>query len=137
MYNNLYNNPYQQMNYGNVSYNQQPLRNSYTGARFEIIQVSGRNGADAFQMPPNSSILLLDETAPIVWLKKTDGAGYATLEPFDVVPHKSAQQIQQNDMKLLEERITKLEEIINDQLSKSNVESSQPVRRITATNKES
>ncbi len=39
-------------------------------------------------MPPNSSILLLDETAPIVWLKMTDGAGYPTLNPYDIAPHQ-------------------------------------------------
>ena len=41
-----------------------------------IVRVSGRPGAEAYQMAPNSEVLLLDETAPIVWLKTTDGAGY-------------------------------------------------------------
>ena len=34
--------------------------------RQEVVRVSGRNGAEAYQMAPNSSILLLDETAPII-----------------------------------------------------------------------
>ena len=32
----------------------------------EVVRVNGRNGANAYQMAPNSSILLLDETAPII-----------------------------------------------------------------------
>jgi hypothetical protein len=37
-----------------------------TPSRQEIIRVNGRNGANAYQMAPNSSILLLDETAPVI-----------------------------------------------------------------------
>ena len=32
----------------------------------EVIKISGRNGAEMFQMGPNSSVLLLDTTAPII-----------------------------------------------------------------------
>ena len=42
-------------------------------AKLEVIRVNGKNGAEAFQMPPNSSIILLDESAPLIWLKMTDG----------------------------------------------------------------
>ena len=34
------------------------------GSKLEVIRVNGKNGAEAFQMPPNSSIILLDESAP-------------------------------------------------------------------------
>ena len=50
------------------------------GSKFEVIRVNGKNGAEAFQMPPNSSIILLDESAPLIWLKMTDGAGYPTIQ---------------------------------------------------------
>lgn len=43
---------------------------------YEIIRVNGKPGVDAFQMGPNSSVILVDETAPIVWFVRTDGAGY-------------------------------------------------------------
>ena len=46
---------------------------------YNVTEVNGKNGVDAFCMPPNSSDLLLDTTAPIVWLVKTDGAGYKTM----------------------------------------------------------
>ena len=38
----------------------------YSINRQEVVRVNGKNGAEAYQMAPNSSILLLDETAPIV-----------------------------------------------------------------------
>lgn len=59
------------MNY----YNQYPVYNGFpnpydtrgmmqyqTAQRCEIVRVNGKNGADAYQLAPNSSALLLDET---------------------------------------------------------------------------
>ncbi len=43
-------------------------------------------------MGPNSSALLLDKTAPIVWYAQTDGTGYLTVTPFDIVPHQDKRQ---------------------------------------------
>lgn len=96
-------NPYQM----NPAYANQISNNIRSVNSYQIIKVNGRGGADAFQMPPNSQILLLDETQPIIWLKQTDGAGYPTLEPYDISPHKEQPM---PDMRSLEERITKIEE---------------------------
>jgi hypothetical protein len=38
----------------------------YTVQHQEVVRVNGRNGAEAYQMAPNSSVLLLDESAPVV-----------------------------------------------------------------------
>lgn len=84
--------------------------------RQEVITVNGKNGAEAYQMAPNSSILLLDETAPIVWLKTTDGASYPTITGYTITPIKPqvAETSDTNELFIgLEERIKKLEEIIN------------------------
>jgi hypothetical protein len=79
-------------------------------------------------MAPNSSILLLDETAPIVWLKVTDGAGYPTLNAYDITPHEDEVVAA---TKSLEDRIQKLEEIVNElKQSESDAEPSQPVKRV-------
>lgn len=86
----------------------------------EVTKVNGKNGVDAFQMPPNSSDLLLDTTAPIVWFVQTDGAGYKTSMPYDITPHESEEVTQ---FKTLEDRISKLEEAIN---AKSNTK---PIKR--------
>ena len=47
----------------------------------EVVKVNGKNGVNAFQLAPNSSALLLDTTASIVWLVQTEGAGYKTSTP--------------------------------------------------------
>ena len=81
----------------------------------EIIHVNGENGAQAFQMMPNSQALLLDDTAPLVWLAQTDGAGYKTVTPYTIAPYKAKEPV---DVRSLEERIERLEGILN---GKSNV----------------
>lgn len=55
------------------------------------MKVSGENGVNALRLAPNSSILVLDETAPLVWLVTADGAGYKTSTPYTIelfVPKK-------------------------------------------------
>lgn len=96
--------PYQQPTAYQGSFNQQMMN------KVEVVKVSGKPGAEAYNLAPNSSILLLDETAPIVWLKTTDGAGYPTVTPYSITPYQPEPPI---DAKNLEERIKRLEEIIN------------------------
>ena len=76
----------------------------------EIVRVNGENGAKAYQLAPNSSALLLDESAPLVWLVQTDGAGYKTAVPYTIAPYQSHPSPDLND---LEERIKRLEEMLN------------------------
>ena len=76
----------------------------------EVVKVNGENGARAYQMPANSSALLLDESGELVWLVTTDGAGYKTVGAFDITPHQAAPA---PDYTSLEARISKLEGLIN------------------------
>ena len=92
-------------------YPYQPYFNQQTQyQRTEVVKVNGEGGAKAYQMPPNSSALLLDETAPIVWLKTTDGAGFPSFSPYSITPYKPAPPV---DVNGLEQRIARLEEMIN------------------------
>lgn len=78
---------------------------------YDIIKVNGQNGAEAFQMGPNSKALLLDENDPIVWFVQTDGAGYkSNITPYSITPFQPAPPV---DLHSLEERLTALEEKIN------------------------
>ena len=77
---------------------------------YEIVQVNGRQGAELFQMGPNSRYLLLDLNDPIIWLVQTDGAGAKTITPLDFCVHKEAPSV---NLQSLEERISALEEKIN------------------------
>lgn len=82
--------------------------------RMEIVRVNGENGARTFQLPPNSNVLLLDESAPLVWLVQTDGAGYKTATPYSIAPYQAQSP---PDYSSLEERIKRLEEMINGRKS--------------------
>ena len=86
----------------------QPWGQNYQ--RQEIVKVNGENGARAFQMAPNSNALLLDESAPLVWLVQTDGAGYNTVAPYKIEPYQAQPAPDYNS---LEERISRLEEMLN------------------------
>lgn len=76
-----------------------------------VIKVNGENGARAYQMGANSSALLLDESGLMVWLVVSDGAGYKTVTPYDITPHKAAPV---PDYGILESRIKRLEDMMND-----------------------
>ena len=104
-------------------YNQFPQMRQYGIQRQEVTRVNGEGGANAYQMMPNSSALLLDETAPIVWLVTTDGAGFKSVQPYEIKPYQPKAPADTNS---LEERIARLEAIVNE---KSNVE---PIKQTAA-----
>lgn len=85
----------------------------------QITRVNGRNGADALRLAPNSSVLLMDENDPIVWLKVTDGAGYATVTPYSIAPYQAATPV---DVNSLEERVKRLEEKLNAKSDDANAD---------------
>ena len=108
--------------YGSMGFNgfSTPTQNStmnYFGGinansfpRYTIIQVRGQNGAEALQMAPNSKVLLLDETDPLVWFVQTDGAGYKTVTPYSITPYQPEPPVDLNSIEL---RLSALEEKIN------------------------
>lgn len=79
--------------------------------KVEIVKVNGKPGAEAYQLAPNSSVLLLDESQPLVYLKATDGAGYATVTAYSITPY---QEPKPADMAALEERLRRVEERLNE-----------------------
>ena len=90
--------------------NTQQNINQYQAQPQQIVKVSGEPGARAYQMPANSSALLLDEQQPVVWLKTTDGAGYPQLTPYRIEPFEPEPA---PDLKGIEERIKRLEDMID------------------------
>lgn len=122
MYNQNYN-PYlngMNTNMNNYNYNY--------AQKQEVTKVNGRNGAEAYQLPPNSSVLLLDTSAPVVWLKTTDGASYPTITGYNISPivEKSNQPAASAQLKQLEERVANIERMLkkneqsNDESTKSS-----------------
>ena len=110
------------MGYGHNNYAPVSAQNAagaqqmYSG---QITRVNGRNGADALRLAPNSSVLLMDENDPIVWLKVTDGAGYATVTPYSIAPYQAAAPV---DVNSLEERVKRLEEKLNAKSDDANAD---------------
>ena len=92
--------------YGFVNPYQQPQIPAPT----QVVKVNGENGARAYAIGANSSALLLDESGLMVWLVTSDGAGYKTVSAYDITPH---QTVPAPDFGTLENRIARLEEIVN------------------------
>lgn len=114
---------YNAINFTPYPYNFSPasagMANPYQPQKQEIIKVNGRDGANAYNLSaPNSSVIMLDETQPLVWLKITDGAGYPTLTAYKIEPYKPEQEANSD----LEKRIKRLEDIINESYSCSITE---------------
>lgn len=88
----------------------------YTGVlaqqlpHYDVIHVNGKGGVDTFQMGPNSSVILMDDTAPMIWLCRTDGAGYKTATPFDISLHQDTPPV---DLADINQRLSRLEELVN------------------------
>ena len=101
-----YQNPYGVQNMQNNNFNAPNVING------SIIKVSGINGVNALNLAPNTSVLALDETQPIVWLVSADSAGYKTPTPYDITPHVEQKSEKEND---LEARVSRLEALINEQ----------------------
>lgn len=83
----------------------------------EVLKVTGRNGANALNLAPNSSVLALDTSAPIVWLVTTDGAAYKTCTPYEIKPYEEI------STDSLEKRISRLEELIQGVITNGQQES--------------
>ena len=84
----------------------------------QIMQSNGKPTFDTFRMSPNSSILIADTSAPIVWRCTSDGLGNVTSEAFDITPHKDASVLDVASITTIltemNTRITKLEEMNNE-----------------------
>ena len=103
------NNPY--MNYMGAQAAMNPYQGIAPAAQqMQVIKVNGEGGANAFSMGPNSSALLLDTSGTMIWAVTPDGAGYKTVVPYDISPHRNPEQIA---VKSLEDRIKRLEEMID------------------------
>lgn len=92
------------------------------GNNQQIVKVNGVNGANAYPLLPNCSALLLDETAPRIFLKQTDGAGYPSITAYKLEPYVEEKQ---PDISEILTRIKKLEDKVNAKSNTSNVKRKQ------------
>ena len=78
----------------------------------QVIQVNGKASVDALRMAPNSSVLVLDTTAPLVWLCVTDGIGNVTASPYEIKPH-----IEERPEDAFEKRLAAIEQKLMEVLN--------------------
>lgn len=90
----------------------------------QVLQVNGRESIEKLRMSPNSSLLAIDQTAPIIWFCSSDGIGTVTATPFDYTRHEDAPeptidsvQTQLDELKASVEQIL---EVLRDGTVKSN-----------------
>lgn len=88
----------------------------------QILQAKGKASIDMIRMSPNSSVLIADETAPIVWKCISDSLGNVSSIPFDITPHVDEEQkVQENLAAIvanLEERLKRLENDYEQSITK-------------------
>jgi len=86
---------------------------NYTLPPQQILQANGKSSIDAIRMSPNSSVLIADTTAPIVWKCVSDGLGNVTAEAFDISHHKTEAEVEKetttNLLNEISERLKRLE----------------------------
>lgn len=86
----------------------------------QIIQVNGKASVDTISLAPNSSILVMDTSAPIVWMCVSDGVGKVTATPYDIVVHKEEPPV---DVRSMEQRLSAIESTISEMEDKINAKS--------------
>ena len=111
--------PYMQTGYNADLYAKQANPNVLPAQ--QVIQVAGKASIDTLQMSPNSSILIMDTTAPIVWLCVSDGLGKVTATAYDISVHQDVPPV---DVNALEQRVTNMESMINAYLEAQKNEQS-------------
>ena len=113
----MYNNPYYAAfnPYGAMAQHSTPTLQPQ-----QIIQVNGKASVDTIQLAPNSSVLLMDTTAPMVWMCVSDGVGKVSATAYDIKVHEEKPPV---DVESIEQRISKVEKIISEWEDKINVKS--------------
>lgn len=104
----MFYNPYPQYT-GYSPYNSQAPAVQPPLQQEQVTQVNGRASVEQIQLAPNSSKLVMDTTAPIVWLCVSDGVGRVTATPYDITEHKDAPPI---DVEGIEGRLANVEAAI-------------------------
>ena len=131
----------QGMSMGGPQYTQQPMQQAQMNnpnilPPQQVLQANGKPSINALRMSTNSSVLIMDSTAPMVWLCTSDGLGNVTPVPYDITPHKDTPA---PDLGSFETRLaavesgltmitSKWEEFVNAKPNAGNSKSKQTVR---------
>lgn len=110
-------NPYNPYNFGVPAYGYnrftRPQASMQQEPSIKVPRVHGENGAKAYSLPPDFSILLMDETDSIIWAKMTDAAGYPTLKGFRIVLMDDAEMKEETPVYVTTKEFDKLADKVN------------------------
>ena len=108
---------------------------NYTLPPQQILQANGKTSIDAIRMSPNSSVLIADTTAPIVWKCVSDGLGNVTAEAFDIIHHKTEEEVEKettnNLLNDISERLKRLEFNYESIINRTNEPTNKTVNAIS------
>ena len=97
-----------------------------------VTVVHGRAGIDALRFAPNSGVIAMDDTAPMVWLCVADNIGRVTVKPYDISDHKEPEPV---DLNVLFEKVLSFESELKNLEAKIDEQSN--VRNARQTNAKS
>lgn len=113
----MFNSPY--MNYPQYT-NQYPQYNFPTNSaptNSSIQYVNGLDSAKAYQIAPNSSVLLMDSAMDRFYVKKSDASGFSTVDIYDFhkaeEKHVTADFVSRQEFEELRSKITQYDELLN------------------------
>jgi hypothetical protein len=94
-----------------------------TAPHMDIQRVNGKDSAYAYNIGPNSSVILVDNLQPKIWVVTTDASGYKAVKGFTITPDEEDNtpipaegKVDPNEdlIRDLTERLNKLEEKVKD-----------------------
>lgn len=91
-YTPMYQPQYQQMQ-GQLQ-NGSPVQPQGNPQQASILWVDGYNEAAMYPIAPNAAVALWDKTSPVIYLKKADATGKPSVQIYDLVERKPAQEAQ-------------------------------------------
>lgn len=91
----------------------------------EIIQANGKASVESMMLAPNSSVLVMDTSAPIVWMCVSDGLGKVTATPYQISEYKEKPPV---DMQDIESRLARIEKKLEE---KENVKPNAKKSKLT------
>lgn len=79
--------------------------NAYMLPSQQIMQANGIESAKQIRLAPNSSALVADTMSPIVYKCMSDSMGIVSVEAYDITPHKTQEQTEQETIMSMIDKI--------------------------------
>lgn len=80
----------------------------------QIESVTGRQSAEAYQLAPNSSAILLDSTRDRFYVVRSDASGYRTVDAYDFVKAEDEGAQREREMQELQSQISEIKRDIEE-----------------------